>query len=121
MTTATDVNGSKSPAENGHAPTARRVLPPVDIFENGDGFLITADLPGVSAETLTVEYAPPELVVRGKRVENVREEVVYERRFELGSGIDANSISAELKNGVLTIELKKAAALRPRKIEVRAA
>lgn len=112
-------NGSKgSPLE----PTSpeRRVSPPVDIYESPEGFLIVADLPGVSAENLSVEFNPPELRVRAKPSSGP-EGVLYERRFELGSGIDAASIVAEIKDGVLRIELKKSQALRPRRIDVRAA
>lgn len=101
---------------------ARRATPLVDIFENADGFLIVADLPGVEPSGLSVEYDPPELRVEAKtNVGGSASEVVYERRFELGSGIDPESIAAELKDGVLRIELKKTAAHRPRRIDVRAA
>lgn len=101
-------------------PAGRRLTPPVDIFENSEGFLIVADLPGVDTEGLSVEFNPPELSVTGRRAEN-GDSWVYDRRFELGSGIDPSSINAELKAGVLRIELKKNAALRPRRIDVRAA
>jgi HSP20 family protein len=119
--TTTSTQSNRAPIEKARANGARRVTPPVDIFENGDGFLIVADLPGVEPEGLQVEYNPPELWVRGQRAENGGEAFAYERRFELGSGIDPSSITAELKNGVLRIELKKSAALRPRRIAVRAA
>ena len=98
---------------------AQRLSPPVDIFENADGFLIVADLPGVEAEGLSVEYNPPELRVFARPGENT--DFVFERRFELGSGVDSESIQADLSRGVLRIELKKSAALRPRRINVRAA
>lgn len=102
--------------------TGTRVSPAVDIFENGDGFLIVADLPGVEASGLTLEYNPPELLVSGRQSESAgAEQVVFERRFELGSGVDPESIQANLSRGVLRIELKKSAALRPRRIDVRAA
>jgi HSP20 family molecular chaperone IbpA len=97
-----------------------RVSPAVDIFENAEGFLIVADLPGVEPEGLTVEYNPPELRVSARTGEG-SDALVYERRFELGSGIDPESIQAGLTRGVLRIELKKSAALRPRRIAVRAA
>jgi HSP20 family protein len=96
------------------------VSPAVDIFENAEGFLIVADLPGVEPEGLTVEYNPPELRVSARTGEGA-DALVYERRFELGSGIDPESIQAGLTRGVLRIELKKSAALRPRRIAVRAA
>jgi HSP20 family protein len=104
--------------ENTRPQSGRRAAPPVDIFENADGFLILADLPGVEPEGLTVEYNPPELHVSARV--NGSDALVYERRFELGSGIDPAAINAELTQGVLRIELKKSAALRPRRIEVRA-
>lgn len=104
-------------AEPSRVNEPRRVTPPVDIFENPAGFLILADLPGVEPSGLNVEFNPPELSVKA-RPENAP--FVYERRFELGSGVDPTSTSAELKDGVLRIELKKSEALRPRRIEVRA-
>lgn len=119
--TTTSTQSTRAPIEKTRANGARRVTPPVDIFENADGFLIVADLPGVEPDGLQIEYNPPELWVRGQRAESAGEALAYERRFELGSGIDPSSISAELKNGVLRIELKKSPALRPRRIAVRAA
>jgi HSP20 family molecular chaperone IbpA len=105
-------------AEPTRAAEPRRVTPAVDIFENAAGFVILADLPGVETNELSVEFNPPELRVSA-RPQNAP--FVYERRFELGSGVDPTSTSAELKDGVLRIELKKSEALRPRRIEVRAA
>lgn len=113
------LNTDRAPIEKTRASKAPRVAPPVDIFENGEGFAIFADLPGVEASGLRVEFNPPELWVEAQRSDGNGSEVVYERRFELGSGIDAASIGAELKDGVLRIELKKSEALRPRRIEVR--
>jgi HSP20 family molecular chaperone IbpA len=112
---------SRAPIEKPRATEVRRLTPPVDIYENQEGFLIVADVPGVEADGLHLEYTPPELWVRAQRTNGGGEVVAYERRFELGSGVDPSSISAELKAGVLRIELKKSEALRPRKISVRAA
>lgn len=100
----------------------QRVSPAVDIFENAEQFLIVADLPGVETGGLSVEYNPPELRVFARAGESASSEpVLFERRFELGSGIDPESIQAALSRGVLRIELKKSAALRPRRIAVHAA
>ena len=108
--------------EQTRALDAQRVSPSVDIFENAEGFLIVADLPGVEPGGLAIEYNPPELRVSGQPSESTASEpVLFERRFELGSGIDPDSIQAGLSRGVLRIELKKSAALRPRRIAVRAA
>lgn len=99
----------------------RRLTPPVDIYETSDGFLIVADLPGVASEGINIEYNPPELHVTGRIAgDAANPTLVYERRFEIGSGIDPASIEAELKQGVLRVTAKKSAALRPRRIDVRA-
>jgi HSP20 family molecular chaperone IbpA len=99
----------------------RRLTPPVDIFETPEGFLIVADLPGVEPEGVSVEYNPPELHVSGRvKAASSESTVVYERRFEVGSSVDPSSIEAELKSGVLRIEVRKSAALRPRRIDVKA-
>jgi HSP20 family molecular chaperone IbpA len=95
----------------------RYFTPPVDIFENQDGFSIVADLPGVEADGVSIEYNPPELHVAARNTET---DSVYERRFEVGSGLDPTSIEAELKDGVLRIQVKKSAALKPRRIAVKA-
>lgn len=94
----------------------RYFTPPVDIFENAEGFAIIADLPGVEAGGVSVEYNPPELHVAARD----SGDTVYERRFEVGSGLDPSSIEALLKDGVLRIHVKKSAALKPRKIAVKA-
>lgn len=107
----------KPKAEPTREADLRRITPAVDIYENAAGFLILADVPGVEPSALSVEFNPPELRVSA-RPEDGR--FVYERRFELGSGVDPTTTSAELKDGVLRIELKKSEALRPRRIEVRA-
>jgi HSP20 family protein len=99
------------------AATPRQVSPPVDIYERGHGFVIVADVPGVSPEALRVEFEPPELHLRGEVPERG---MVYERRFELGSSIDPSTIDARLKDGVLTISLQKSDALRSRRIAVKA-
>lgn len=103
------------PAEKTRA-AKRYFTPPVDIFENAEGFAIVADLPGVEADGVSIEYNPPELHVAGR--DNT--DSVYERRFEVGSGLDPTSIEAALKDGVLRIHVKKSAALKPRKIAVKA-
>jgi HSP20 family molecular chaperone IbpA len=116
-----------NPSETNQAPiertraNERRVSPPVDIYESAEGYAIVADLPGVAPEGVSVEYNPPELHVTGRVAGKEGKELVYERRFEVGSSIDPGSIEAELALGVLTIRVKKSAALRPRRIDVRAA
>jgi len=105
------------------------ITPPVDIFENGEGLVVKADLPGVPKDGLDVRVENKLLTIRGKAMHVAPGDVVYReyglvnffRQFELSDRVDQGKISAELKNGVLTLQLPKAEEAKPRKIDVRAA
>jgi HSP20 family molecular chaperone IbpA len=100
---------------------ARRVTPRVDIFENEKEYVLFADVPGVSAETLRVQFEPPELVIEGDRKFGDGSTVRYRRAFQLDERIDLDGITAELKHGVLRLRLAKSKASQARRIEVKAA
>jgi HSP20 family protein len=101
---------------------------PVDIFENSDSLVLTADMPGVSKDRLDVRVDGTTLVVQGsvqfdlpEKAEALHADVraaVYRRSFVLSRELDTEKIQANLKDGVLTVQIPKRAALRPRKIEV---
>lgn len=103
------------------------VTPPVDIYENGDGLVVKADLPGVARENLDLRVennlltirAKPEHVVPGESIYREYELANFFRQFELNERVDQAKISAELKHGVLTLKLPRAEQAKPRKIEVR--
>lgn len=101
--------------------------PLVDIVETADGLSLRIDVPGVSSQNLNIEFERGVLTIHGKvspRQNNVhylvREYEVgdFHRSFEVRDTVDASRITAELKNGVLTLHLPKAEAVKPRKIEV---
>lgn len=102
--------------------------PRVDIFETDDELTLLADLPGVSADDLDLRYENGELFVHGKvrpgHADNQRwldeyEVGDYYRAFTIGESIDSGRISAECKNGVLTVHLPKVEHAKPKKISVR--
>ncbi|MGE5820411.1 MAG: Hsp20/alpha crystallin family protein [Deltaproteobacteria bacterium] len=105
----------------------RYVTPPVDIYENGDALIVTADLPGVPKENLDLRVENNLLTIRGKSSHLASGDLVYReyelasffRQFELNEKVDQGKISAELQHGVLTLHLPKAQEAKPRKIEVR--
>lgn len=103
------------------------VAPKVDIYENPDGLVVVADLPGVPDEKLDVRIDNGILTIQGEPEHLRQEEPVYReynlthffRQFELPEIVDQENTSGELKNGVLTLNLPKAEKAKPRKIDVR--
>lgn len=95
-----------------------RLAPRVDIYEEGDGIYITAELPGVAKEDVTVDVKDNILTLKGVRntTNEVKEgtyhrrERVYgqfERAFRLPGEVNADVIKADFKDGVLKIEIPK--------------
>lgn len=101
--------------------------PAVDIFENAEGYLLRADLPGVQRNNVDLHYERGELRLSARREYsysgNSGEEefggVVFRRAFKFPEALDAEHIHAELTDGVLELRLPKSPESRPRKIEVR--
>jgi HSP20 family molecular chaperone IbpA len=96
---------------------ARELAPAVDVYENESELLIVADLPGVTRERLDIKIDPPEL--RFETKPDDRNGSVFRRSFTIDERIDASKVSAELKNGVLTIRLPKADEVKPKRIAIR--
>ena len=103
--------------------------PIVDIEETDTSFLLQADVPGMSEETIEIIVEDNALLLRGSRSENPSEENrgnrlrerkfgSFERRFKLGTNIDQENIAASYKNGVLTVRLPKSGSAKPRQIPV---
>lgn len=99
---------------------ARVVTPPVDVFEGPEAILVLADLPGVSAEALTIRLEKDELSVHGQRTD-LAEPVEYRRVFAVPSDVDGEGIVADLSRGVLKLTLPRKASAKPRQIPVRGA
>ena len=105
----------------------RYVAPPVDIHETWDGLVVLADVPGVAKEALEVRVDDNVLTIRGHARHAVPGDVIYReyelvnffRLFELHDKVDQSRITADLKCGVLTLNLLKAEEVKPRQIEVR--
>jgi len=98
---------------------ARELTPAVDVYENEAELLIVADLPGATSEQLDIKIDPPELRFETKPADANGSS--FRRSFTIDERIDATKVSAELKNGELTIHLPKADEIRPRKIAIRGA
>lgn len=119
---------SENRAANGRVPEQRGCISPhVNILETKEGYLLEAEMAGVGKDGLELTLEGNELTIVGKRQSNVEgAETVYressplsfKRVFELDPAIDAGKITAEIEQGVLTVNLPKAEKVRPRKIAV---
>jgi HSP20 family protein len=107
------------------------LVPQVDVIEDETGITVTADLPGASRDTLSLDVNGDTLTIEApvtlgesKDLQAVYAEVRsgrYRRSFTLSRELDSNAIEATLKDGVLTLRVPKIEQARPRRIEVRAA
>jgi len=104
-------------------------FPLVDVWTGQDGAILSAEIPGVAAEDLEVTVLGDTLTIRGKRPApelGEREGYVRQERFtgefvrtvQLPFAVDPEQVKAEHKNGVLTVQLTRPAADRPRRIAI---
>lgn len=111
-----------------HGP--RGVFPPVNLHETDEGYVLTAELPGVSPDDIDVSIEGATVTLSGQRkVEYAagdgvsvhrreRQSGSFRRAFELPAEIDFDRAKATHKHGVLKLELPKSPALQPRQIEI---
>lgn len=104
--------------------------PDVDILEHPDAFVILADLPGASEESVDIQLEKGVLTLDARVAEAGRDlqpryaeyrEGGYHREFRISDDIDASAVSAKMRDGVLELRLPKSAESQPRRIEVAAA
>ena len=105
------------------------IRPLVDIYEDDSGITLLADMPGVSKDRLDIQIDKATLSIEGEAEISMPEGMEalyadirsthYQRSFSLSSELDGEGASANLKDGVLTLQIPKRAQYQPRKIEVR--
>jgi len=101
--------------------------PAVNIIETESGLILTADIPGAAKETLDINVekgiltinAPISRSTPGNPVYTEFELAPYYRQFSIPESLDHEKANADLNNGILTLKIPKAAAAKPRKIEIR--
>jgi HSP20 family protein len=103
--------------------------PAVDIYETENELVIKADLPDINERDLDVRVENNMLTIRGERKfeQKVKEDNYlriertygsFSRSFSLPTTVNTESIHAEYKNGVLTVQLPKRAESKPRQVKV---
>lgn len=105
--------------------------PHVDIIENNDSFIFQADLPGVKPGDIDISIENGVLTIDGRVHPRQTEDHDYvwqeygvghfHRQFTINAPVKTDGISAELKNGELTLTVPKAEQARTRKIQVQTA
>jgi len=107
---------------------SRAFLPITDIFESDQALTVILEMPGVDKENVDVSVENDILTIEG-RIDYSKYEGLqpvyteynighYVRAFQISSKIEQGEISAELKDGVMTLVLPKAEKAKPRKIKV---
>ena len=103
------------------------VAPDVNILETTDGYVLEAEMPGVSKEGLEITLEGAEITITGHRsvvttpgaaLLRERNLADFRRTFELDPAIDTARIAAKMNQGVLTLTLPKSARAKPQKIAV---
>ena len=103
--------------------------PAVDIYETENELVIKADLPDVNEKDLDIRVENNMLTIRGERKfeQKVKEDNYlriertygsFSRSFSLPNTVNTETIKAEYKNGVLTVQLPKRAESKPRQVKV---
>jgi HSP20 family protein len=105
--------------------------PPVDLYETTSAFVLTAELPGLSRDEIEIHAEDNRIVIRGARAAGPGRDISCEqyhrverghgqfsRAFALPEPIDIEGISADLKDGILTVTIPKSSDRAARRINV---
>jgi len=107
-------------------------IPAVDVQEEGEQYVLSADLPGVTPEDIEITAEKGVLTLRGERKSSKREGAngyeriervngTFVRRFTLPDNVQADAIKAKFAHGVLTVTLPKHPEVAPKRVVVEAA
>lgn len=108
--------------------SGRGTFPPVNVFSEGEDYVIVAELPGVKKEDLKVEVKADTVRIQGKKaVENgdgvsvhrrERTEGEFDRTLSFPAQLDAAKATADYRDGVLTLKLPRAESEKPRSVAI---
>lgn len=111
--------------------SSRPAAMPIDAFRQGDAFVVQMDMPGVRPDAFELTVERNVLTVHAQRERSAGEDVelligerrygTFSRQLFLGDSLDADRLSADYDDGVLTLRLPVKEQAKPRRIEVSAA
>jgi HSP20 family protein len=109
------------------AARAPRMMP-MDAYRDGEHYVLRLDLPGIDADSMEILAENNTLTVRAERRNDAPEGAqyllaerpsgTYSRQIVLGDGLDVDAISADYRDGVLTLTIPVAEQAKPRRIQI---
>ena len=122
------VDGVMSTDWFGSRTSGSGAFPSVNVFNDGEDYVLVAELPGVRKEDLAVEVRGDTLRIQGKKTiaydehasvhRRERTAGQFDRTLTLPTVIDAAKVSADYRDGVLTLRLPRAESAKPRTVTI---
>lgn len=103
-------------------------FPLINVFNDGDDFVVVAELPGVKKEDLEIQVRGNTVRIQGKKAiahpesasihRRERAAGEFDRTVTLPDDVDASKVAAEYRDGVLTLRLPRAESAKPRTVTI---
>lgn len=103
---------------------------PMDLYDNNEEFVLTAMLPGLTAEDVDIQFNNGILTISGEYADNRVEGSEYHfnelpvgkfsRSVEFNESVKSDKIDAAMKQGLLTVRIPKAEEAKPKSIKIKA-
>ncbi len=99
--------------------------PPVNVYKDGEDFVVVAEMAGVRKEDLDVQVSGDTVSIKGKKAAAYRQNAEaqaeaneFQRSLTLPVQLDVAKVAAEYRDGVLTVRLPRAESERPRSVSI---
>jgi HSP20 family protein len=122
--------GNNGASNSDSTPSAQETLLPIDVWATAENFQVNAYLPGVNPEDVEITFEGDELLIRGKLpaeaegADFIKRELYhgsFARRLNFNVPVNAEGIEAHFTNGLLTLTIPKAEAIKPKQIKIQTA
>jgi len=107
----------------------RGTFPAVNLYDQGNTVVLTAEIPGVKTEDLDLTVLNDSVTLKGQRADEAKEDDYFHRKerptgsftrtLSLQNPVDPDSIKAEYRNGILKVTMEKAEKAKAKKIEIK--
>lgn len=112
----------------GTTTTSRGAYPPVNVFRQGDDFVVVTELPGIKKAELEIQIMQRQLRIAGKKDVTYADDVSVHRRERASGGfdrtltfpvqLDSEGARAEYRDGILTLHVPRSPEEKPRSIAI---